>query len=441
MARQIVTGTAETKEDRVLMSEGIRPQRLEDYIGQEKIKDSLRVYMEAARMRGDALDHVLFYGPPGLGKTTLAGIIANEMGTSLKVTSGPAIEKPGEIAAILNNLQEGDILFVDEIHRLNRQVEEVLYPAMEDYAIDMGIGKGATARSIRLELPKFTLVGATTRPGMLTAPLRDRFGVVGHLDYYSVPELKLIIERTAERLRGLGIDRISDIPEHSKEIREAMGKHGDFLIGLAQGIDDREVTPYRPENAKSVSREMTFQADITDYGFLHDVLLLMALSVEERASKYGLKGNGVQIKVTYTDMKTVTRVRSNNGGSDALSLAKGAWTLLDDLEKKPVRLIGIGMTDIGNKKLRQTTLDEKEEDPLPPGEELSYFLERMHRRYRFDFVKNREWMLRIDRLHGVVEHMRIQKIKAAKKHRTDQSVPRHSWKRTNQDSVHGKVQE
>ena len=183
MARQIVTGTAETKEDRVLMSEGIRPQRLEDYIGQEKIKDSLRVYMEAARMRGDALDHVLFYGPPGLGKTTLAGIIANEMGTSLKVTSGPAIEKPGEIAAILNNLQEGDILFVDEIHRLNRQVEEVLYPAMEDYAIDIVIGKGATARSIRLELPKFTLVGATTRPGMLTAPLRDRFGVVGHLDY------------------------------------------------------------------------------------------------------------------------------------------------------------------------------------------------------------------------------------------------------------------
>ncbi len=271
--------------------------------------------------------------------------------------------------------------------------------------------------------------------------IRTREEFVSLMSDRDVRELFSVGPRTAERLRGLGIDRISDIPEHSKEIREAMGKHGDFLIGLAQGIDDREVTPYRPENAKSVSREMTFQADITDYGFLHDVLLLMALSVEERASKYGLKGNGVQIKVTYTDMKTVTRVRSNNGGSDALSLAKGAWTLLDDLEKKPVRLIGIGMTDIGNKKLRQTTLDEKEEDPLPPGEELSYFLERMHRRYRFDFVKNREWMLRIDRLHGVVEHMRIQKIKAAKKHRTDQSVPRHSWKRTNQDSVHGKVQE
>ena len=200
MARQIVTGTAETGEDRILASDCIRPQRLRDYIGQEKIKDSLQVYMKAAKMRGDALDHVLFYGPPGLGKTTLAGIIANEMGTNLKVTSGPAIEKPGEIAAILNNLQPGDILFVDEIHRLNRQVEEVLYPAMEDYAIDIVIGKGQTARSIRLDLPPFTLVGATTRPGMLTAPLRDRFGVVGHLDYYSVPELEQIILHTAQKL-------------------------------------------------------------------------------------------------------------------------------------------------------------------------------------------------------------------------------------------------
>ena len=200
MARQIVTGTAETGEDRILASDSIRPQRLRDYIGQEKIKDSLQVYMKAAKMRGDALDHVLFYGPPGLGKTTLAGIIANEMGTNLKVTSGPAIEKPGEIAAILNNLQPGDILFVDEIHRLNRQVEEVLYPAMEDYAIDIVIGKGQTARSIRLDLPPFTLVGATTRPGMLTAPLRDRFGVVGHLDYYSVPELEQIILHTAQKL-------------------------------------------------------------------------------------------------------------------------------------------------------------------------------------------------------------------------------------------------
>ena len=178
----------------------LRPLSLEDYIGQEKVKRNLKVYIEAAKERGDSLDHVLFYGPPGLGKTTLAGIIANEMGTHLKVTSGPAIEKPGEMAAILNNLQEGDVLFVDEIHRLNRQVEEVLYPAMEDYEIDIMIGKGATARSIRLELPKFTLVGATTRAGLLSAPLRDRFGVVSHLEFYSVKELETIIIRSASVL-------------------------------------------------------------------------------------------------------------------------------------------------------------------------------------------------------------------------------------------------
>ncbi len=200
MARQIVTGTSETNEDRLMSAEGIRPRTFEEYIGQEKTKQNLKVYIDAARMRGEALDHVLFYGPPGLGKTTLAGIIANELGTNFKVTSGPAIEKPGEMAAILNSLQEGDVLFVDEIHRLNRQVEEVMYPAMEDYAIDIIIGKGATARSIRLDLPHFTLVGATTRPGMLSAPLRDRFGVVGHLEYYSVPELKEIILRSAARL-------------------------------------------------------------------------------------------------------------------------------------------------------------------------------------------------------------------------------------------------
>lgn len=200
MGRKIVTDVAETEEDRQFDASGIRPTTLDEYIGQEKTKSSLRIYIDAAKMRGDALDHVLFYGPPGLGKTTLAGIIANEMGTSLKVTSGPAIEKPGEMAAILNGLKPGDVLFVDEIHRLNRQVEEVLYPAMEDFAIDIMIGKGATARSIRLDLPKFTLVGATTRPGMLSAPLRDRFGVLGHLEYYSPAELKQIVERSAKVL-------------------------------------------------------------------------------------------------------------------------------------------------------------------------------------------------------------------------------------------------
>ena len=176
MGKRIIT-TENLEEDIKIESE-LRPQMLTDYIGQEKARQTLSVYIEAAKARGEALDHVLFYGPPGLGKTTLAGIIANEMGVHMKVTSGPAIEKPGEMAAILNSLQEHDVLFVDEIHRLNRQVEEVLYPAMEDYAIDIMIGKGAGARSIRLNLPRFTLVGATTRAGMLTAPLRDRFGVV-----------------------------------------------------------------------------------------------------------------------------------------------------------------------------------------------------------------------------------------------------------------------
>lgn len=198
MVKRVIS-TEITEED-VKIESNLRPQLLEDYIGQAKAKANLKIYIEAAKARKEPLDHVLFYGPPGLGKTTLAGIIANEMGVNIKITSGPAIEKPGEIAAVLNNLKEGDVLFVDEIHRLNRQVEEVLYPAMEDFAIDVMIGKGASARSIRLDLPKFTLVGATTRAGLLTAPLRDRFGVVHRLEFYTPQELQTIILRSAKVL-------------------------------------------------------------------------------------------------------------------------------------------------------------------------------------------------------------------------------------------------
>ncbi len=198
--------STQIREEDIKIEKNLRPQTLDDYIGQSKTKDNLKVYIEAAKLREEALDHVLFFGPPGLGKTTLAGIIANEMGTHMKITSGPAIGKPGEMAAILSNLKEKDVLFVDEIHRLNRQVEEVLYPAMEDYVIDVMIGKGATARSIRLDLPKFTLVGATTRAGLLSAPLRDRFGVVHHLEFYTVEELEVIIRHSAEKLE-VSIDK------------------------------------------------------------------------------------------------------------------------------------------------------------------------------------------------------------------------------------------
>lgn len=203
MDRRIIN--TELKKEEIVMENNLRPSSLNEYIGQRKVKDNLKVYIDAARLRRESLDHVLFYGPPGLGKTTLACIIAEEMGVDIKITSGPAIEKPGEMAAVLNNLKEGDVLFIDEIHRLNRQVEEVLYPAMEDFAIDIMIGKGAGAKSIRLDLPKFTLVGATTRAGLLTAPLRDRFGVISKLEFYDIDELRDIIERSASVL-GVDID-------------------------------------------------------------------------------------------------------------------------------------------------------------------------------------------------------------------------------------------
>jgi Holliday junction DNA helicase RuvB len=203
MERRIIN-TDETAEDRQLEPK-IRPQKLDDYIGQSKLKEMMKVYITAAKNRGESLDHCLFYGPPGLGKTTISNIIANELGVNIKVTSGPAIEKPGEIAAILNGLSEGDVLFVDEIHRLNRQVEEVLYPAMEDFAIDIMLGKDATARSIRLDLPHFTLIGATTRAGLLSAPLRDRFGIISKLEFYNKDELMKIVLRSA-RVLNVEID-------------------------------------------------------------------------------------------------------------------------------------------------------------------------------------------------------------------------------------------
>ncbi len=195
-----VIETKFTEED-IRIEGSLRPKTLDEYIGQDKIKETLRIYIDAAKKRGDSLDHVLFYGPPGLGKTTIAGIIAEEMGVNMKITSGPAIERPGDMAAILNGLKDKDVLFVDEIHRLNRQVEEVLYPAMEDFAIDIMIGKGPAAKSIRLSLPKFTLIGATTRAGLLSAPLRDRFGVINHMEFYSVEDLSTIVVNSAKKLK------------------------------------------------------------------------------------------------------------------------------------------------------------------------------------------------------------------------------------------------
>jgi Holliday junction DNA helicase RuvB len=250
----------------------LRPKRLSEYIGQEKIRKSLQIYIEAAKQRKECLDHLLFYGPPGLGKTTLAGIIANEMGVNIKITSGPAIEKPGEMAAILNNLQEGDILFIDEIHRLNRQVEEVLYPAMEDFAIDIMIGKGPTARSIRLDLPKFTLVGATTRAGMLSAPLRDRFGMIHRMEFYTTQELCQII------LQSAGVLEV----KVNQTGAEEMARRSRGTPRLANRILKRVRDYAQVKNSSEINDEIVMEAlslmDVDEMGLDHtdhNILLTM----------------------------------------------------------------------------------------------------------------------------------------------------------------------
>lgn len=275
MERRIIT-TEVTGEDSV-SEPSLRPQRLSEYIGQEKIKNNLKIYIDAAKARGESLDHVLFYGPPGLGKTTLSGIIANEMGVHMKATSGPAIEKPGEMAAILNGLQEGDVLFVDEIHRLNRQVEEVLYPAMEDFAIDIMLGKEASARSIRLDLPHFTLVGATTRAGLLTAPLRDRFGVVQKMEFYTPQELEIIVRRSAQVL-GVEID-----PEGAAEIARRSRGTPRLANRLLKRVRDFAEVKYDGVITRQVSDFALDILDVDKLGLDHNDRAILRMIIEKFA--------------------------------------------------------------------------------------------------------------------------------------------------------------
>ena len=286
--RRIISTVA--SEEDIRNDDTLRPKFLTDYIGQKKAKEMMKVYIEAAKGREEPLDHVLLYGPPGLGKTTLAGIIANEMGVHIKITSGPAIEKPGDVAAILNNLKEGDVLFVDEIHRLNRQVEEVLYPAMEDFAIDVVIGKGATSKSIRLELPKFTLIGATTRAGMLSAPLRDRFGVVNRLEYYTLPELKTIIMRSAGVL-GVKVDEDAAL----EMARRSRGTPR-LANRLLKRVRDFAEVKYDGKVTKEVATGVLALLNIDSYGLDHiDREILTTMIEKFNGGPVGLETIAVSI--------------------------------------------------------------------------------------------------------------------------------------------------
>lgn len=286
--RRIIS--AISSEEDIKNDDTLRPKLLADYIGQQKAKEMMKVYIEAAKGRKEPLDHVLLYGPPGLGKTTLAGIIANEMGVHIKITSGPAIEKPGDVAAILNNLKEGDVLFVDEIHRLNRQVEEVLYPAMEDFAMDVVIGKGATSKSIRLELPKFTLIGATTRAGMLSAPLRDRFGVVNRLEYYTLSELETIIIRSAKVL-GVKIERDAAL-EMAKRSRGTPRLANRML----KRVRDFAEVKYDGKVTKEVGTEVLTLLNIDEYGLDHiDRQILTTMIEKFNGGPVGLETIAVSI--------------------------------------------------------------------------------------------------------------------------------------------------